>query len=117
MSSEPVTPVLEEKQPHPLDEATFRYKSSATRIQYLNGILSKKSLGRVYNAVIGFPLSDNPPKFKGLENELFMLTLTALSAKEYILDFVLANRKELTELSKPVTESISEERIEESYVK
>jgi hypothetical protein len=101
------------KEPHPLDEATYRYKSSLNRIKYLNGILSKKSLGRVYNAMMEFPLSDKPAKFRGLEDELFMLTLTAQSAKEYILDFVINNQEELNKIAKEV----KEERIEETYVK
>lgn len=101
----------EEKVAHPLDEATYRYKTSLSRIHVLNKTLSKKALTRVYNATMGFPLADKTPKFRdALENELFMLTLTALSAKDYILDFVITNQKQITELAK-------EERTEETYVK
>lgn len=86
----------ETKQPHPLDEATYRYKTSLDRIYILNKTLSKKALTRVYNATMGFPLAETTPKFKDkLENELFMLTLTALSAKDYIVEFVINNQKEI----------------------
>lgn len=113
MISKPDTITPEKKEQHPLDEATYRLKSSLGRIKYLNGILSKKSLSRVYTAMMEFPLSDKPAKFKGLENELFMLTLTAQSAKEYILDFVVNNQEKLNEIAK----TVQEERVEETYVK
>lgn len=113
MISKPDEIKPEPKEPHPLDEATYRLKSSLIRIKQLNSVLSKKALNRVYNAMMEFPLSDKPVKFKGLEDELFMLTLTAQSAKEYILDFVINNKEELTKISKEV----KEERVEETYVK
>ena len=97
--STPSQEVVPEKEPHPLDEATFRYNNSLERIVLLNSMLSKKSLNRVYNATMRFPLAEQTPKFKGkdknLENELFMLTLTALSAKDQILVYLYENQAAL----------------------
>lgn len=103
----------EEQKASPIDEATYRYNSSLKQIKALNGLLSKKALNRVYNATMSFPLSEETPKFKDrMENELFMLTLTALAAKDQILVYLYENqdaiKKEINERmgSKKETEAI-----------
>jgi hypothetical protein len=97
-NSSPSTTESPAKEKHPLDEATWRYNNSLQRIRMLNSTLSKKSLNRVYNATMGFPLAESTPKFKDKqENELFMLTLTALAAKDQILVFLYENQDALKE--------------------
>lgn len=64
-----------------LNEAAAQFMSTVPKIKALASNLSRNGLARVFKAVVEFPLAESYPRFKGVEQELFVLTLNALSAK------------------------------------
>lgn len=64
-----------------LNQAAYIFQTSLPRIKSLASNLSRNGLARVFKAVVEFPLAEGYPKFKGVEQELFNLSLAAIGAK------------------------------------
>ena len=57
------------------------FRRAIPKIKLLASGLSLRGLNRVFRAVVEFPLADEYPVLKDKENELFVLTLAAMSYK------------------------------------
>lgn len=65
-----------------LNQAAHTFYASMPRIRALASNMGGKGLARVFKAVVEFPLADSYPKFRSkTEQELFILTLSVMSAK------------------------------------
>lgn len=87
------------EQINPLDQAAHMFMTSLPRIRALSGNMSRNALARVYKAVVEFPLAEDYPKFRNkVENELFILTLATIDAKNMMTSsFGNDVKKEITE--------------------
>lgn len=86
-------------QVNPLDQAAHMFSSSLPRIRALSGNMSRNSLARVYKAIVEFPLAEDYPKFRNKsENELFILTLATIDAKNMMTaSFSQSMKKEIVQ--------------------
>jgi hypothetical protein len=76
-----------------VNDAAYRFTKTLTTAKSRIANMSKKSLARVYSAVVEFPLSAKEPKFHSkFEHELFVLTLTALQCKNTMMAAVMENQ-------------------------
>lgn len=96
MSSNP-----ENKDPLNTDElnrAALDFQKCLITIKQRTRALPKKSMERVLDAVVEFPLGQKPPKFRNdFEQELFTLTLQALASKNVMIQAVIKNQAEIAE--------------------
>lgn len=114
--TETVTPAAETSSTDPLNtpelnQAAYLFSTNTPRMRALAKNMGGKALARVFSAVIEFPLSDRMPKFKDkTENELFVLSLTVLSAKATMMSAIKDNTKEVEEL---VTNNVVDEMLQQ----
>ena len=79
-----------------LNRAAYTFYTTIPRIKALSSTIGGKALARVFKAVIEFPLADKEPKFRSkTEQELFILSLSAMSAKTTMASAYIQNAKEL----------------------
>lgn len=106
--------VAEEAAPtvDPLDQAAHMFMTSVPRIKALSANMKRNSLARVFKAIVEFPLAENYPKFKDkTESELFVLTLSAISAKNVMTNSFTGKQKE--EIVQEATDGIVQELLTE----
>jgi hypothetical protein len=106
MNSEPTTAeitndLLDNKE---VNTAALKFKNGVVISKRIVNAMSKKSVQRVYNAVVEFPLGDAYPKFRDKrEQELFNLTLELITAKNTMIQAVMEEQKRLADLApKPI---------------
>lgn len=79
-----------------INQAALKFKHGVVQSKKMVNSMSKKSVARVYNAFMEFPLGDAYPKFRDKqEQSLFNLTLELVDAKNLMIQHVLANKREL----------------------
>lgn len=94
---ETTTPVDPMNTPE-LNQAAHTFYTALPRIRSLATNMGGKALARVFKAVVEFPLADEYPKFRSkTEQELFILSLSAVSAKNTMSSLFTQNldKKEL----------------------
>ena len=73
-----------------INKAALSFKNGVAKSKHMVNALPKKSVSRVYNAFIEFPLGDGYPKFRDKkEQELFNLTLELIAAKNVMMEHVI----------------------------
>ena len=78
-----------------INKAAKQFETNLKIIKNRTRTLPKKSMERILNAVVEFPLGDNDPSFRtAIEHEVFVLTLAALSAKNQMITAVYMNQAE-----------------------
>jgi hypothetical protein len=98
-----------------VNQAAYQFTKTLTTAKSRIANMSKKSLARVYSAVVEFPLSAKEPKFHSkFEHELFVLTLTALQCKNTMMDAVMKNEIDLTNKLKEANGSMGTEESKET---
>lgn len=76
------TPPVDPMNTPEVNQAAHTFYTSVPRIKSLATSMGGKGLARVFKAIVEFPLADNYPKFRSKsEQELFILTLSVMSAK------------------------------------
>lgn len=76
------------------------FMDSLPRVKALASNMKGHALSRVFNAVMEFPLSDNYPKFRSkAENELFIMSLSLLLAKNKMMAAVSASQAEMQNIA------------------
>jgi len=100
------TPVIEAKAPvDPLDnpeinETAKTFMDSLPAVKALAKNMSAGGLGRVFSAVMEFPLGDKYPKFRSkAENELFIMSLSLLLAKNKMLSAVAGQHQQTQQMA------------------
>ncbi len=75
----------------------------------LTSALSKKSMERVFDAVMEFPLAASEPKFRNdEEHDLFILALNLLANKNKMMEAVIKNQTENLEKLKQTQEAVNQ---------
>lgn len=79
-----------------VNQAALTFKNGVVIAKKMASTLPKKSVARVYNAFIEFPLGDKYPKFRDKkEQELFNLTLELITAKNKMIEAVVNYQQEI----------------------
>lgn len=72
-----------------LNEAAFNFGKLIPRIKGLARNMGRNALSRVYGSIVEFPLGEQYPKFENKEeNELFVLSLSAMAYKSSMMQAV-----------------------------
>lgn len=94
-----------------VNQAAYTFQTSVPRIKSLASNMSRNALARVFKAVVEFPLADSYPTFRNkVENELFILTLSVMSAKTVMTSAFVAGREQ--QISDEATDGIVQELLE-----
>lgn len=99
------TATASEKPIDPLDNDEINntakvFMDALPRAKALASNMKAGSLGRVFNAVLEYPLGDKYPKFRSrAENELFIMTLSLLVAKNKMMQAVAEAHAQTQELT------------------
>jgi len=89
-----------------LNQAAHTFYTSMPRIKSLATNMGAKSLARVFKAVVEFPLADAYPKFRSkTEQELFILTLSVMSAKNTMASAFTSNMDK-KEIENEITDGV-----------
>lgn len=95
-----------------VNQAAYTFQTSLPRIKALSSNMSRNALARVFKSVVEFPLAESYPKFRNqTETELFILTLSAISAKNVMSAAFMQGRE--SELKEEVTDNVVSEVLSE----
>lgn len=79
-----------------INRAALSFKNGVVKSKNMVNSMPKKSVSRVYNAFIEFPLGDSYPKFRDKkEQALFNLTLELVAAKNVMMEHVIRYQEEV----------------------
>lgn len=93
-----------------VNRAAYNFQNSIKLIKTRTRTLSKKSMERVFDAVLEFPLSKEEPKFRNqFEHELFILALNALASKNVMMDAVIKDQTVRMNKLKEAEEAVQKE--------
>lgn len=83
-----------------VNTAANSFMNGLPRVKALASNMKAGALGRVFNAVMEFPLAENYPRFRSkAENELFIMSLSLLQAKNMMVAAVAASQKQSQEVA------------------
>lgn len=95
-SEEPIDPLDNDE----INNTAKVFMDALPRAKALASNMKAGSLGRVFNAVLEYPLGDKYPKFRSrAENELFIMTLSLLVAKNKMMQAVAEAHAQTQELT------------------
>lgn len=84
------TPTVDPLDNPEVNQAALQFQNSIKTIKQRTSTLSKKSMERVFDAVLEFPLAHTEPKFRNkVEHELFVLALSALASKNTMMSAIM----------------------------
>lgn len=96
-----------------VNKAALDYSNLVPQIRGRALTMKGKALGRVFAAVIEFPLSDKEVKFRSKEeHELFVMCLHAQSCKQVMMQAVFKNQQMLKEIENAAVDGIVEEALQ-----
>jgi len=96
-----------------VNQAAHTFYTSIPRIKALATNMGGKALSRVFKAIVEFPLADKYPKFKSkAEQELFVLTLSVMSAKNTMATAFMQNTDRKA-LEQEITDGVVKEVLAE----
>lgn len=101
-----------------VNQAAKDFGEIVPRIRALSKNMGRNSLARVYSAVIEFPLGEKYPNFKQgtKEQELFMISLHALGAKNIMHQAIMQNQQLQEQLHDEIVDGVVEEMKENEDV-
>ncbi len=95
-----------------VNRAAYNFQNSMKLIKIRTRSLSKKSMERVFDAVLEFPLSKEEPKFRNqFEHELFILSLNALASKNQMMEAVINDQTQSLNKLKEAEEAMKKEEV------
>lgn len=83
-----------------VNKASEVFTNALPKVKALAANMRAGSLGRVFNSVMEFPLGEGYPKFRSkAENELFIMALSLLQAKNMMIAATVENMRRQQELT------------------